>query len=141
MLKFRGPGTGDSEERADEARGWNDEIREGLMVSVSSEKDGLSETKESSRPFWQRESSESSGMSRCRMANGARLDQEVVSLLCWVLCGCVEEKRMKRERKKREEPGSDGNQALLKRRGLARSRAQSPFRQPIRAACSPRRPR
>ena len=56
MLKFRGPGTGDSEERADEARGWNDEIREGLMVSVSSEKDGLSETKEPSRSFWQRES-------------------------------------------------------------------------------------
>lgn len=56
MLKFRGPGTGDSEGRADEARGWNDEIREGLMVSVSSEKDGLSETKEPSRSFWQRES-------------------------------------------------------------------------------------
>lgn len=56
MLKFRGPGTGDSEGRADGARGWNDEIREGLMVSVSSEKDGLSEPKKPNESFWLRES-------------------------------------------------------------------------------------
>jgi hypothetical protein len=51
-LKFRGPWTGDSEVEIEEARGWIDEVREGLMVSVS-KKDGLSETEELSRSsFW-----------------------------------------------------------------------------------------
>lgn len=47
LLKFRGPGTGDSggEEIEMETRG----CVEGLMVSVSSEKDGLSERQELSR--------------------------------------------------------------------------------------------
>lgn len=59
VLKFRDPGTGDSEEE-------DEEIREGFMMSVSVEKDELPGTKEPSKSsFWRVESS--NGKSRCRM--------------------------------------------------------------------------
>ena len=50
LLKFRGPGTGDSEE---ERRGEKieDEVREGSMMSVSEEKDGLFPLDGFRRPF------------------------------------------------------------------------------------------
>lgn len=53
-LKFRGPGAGDSEEGVEEeTQSGIDEVRKGSMMSVSSEKDGLSKTEELSRgSFW-----------------------------------------------------------------------------------------
>ena len=57
VLKFRDPGTGDSE--------GDEEIREELMMSVSVEKDELSGKEPSRSSFWQVESS--NGKSRCRM--------------------------------------------------------------------------
>lgn len=48
LLKFRGPGTGDSE-GGEEIEMETGGCVEGLMVSVSSEKDGLSERQELSR--------------------------------------------------------------------------------------------
>lgn len=50
MLKFRGPGTGDSE-GVEEERLEKDEVRRGSMVSVSYEKDVAGAGEAFSRPF------------------------------------------------------------------------------------------
>ena len=51
MLKFRGPGTGNSEGGVDEW-GKKDEVRRGSMMSVSVEKDECNRGKAFTRPFW-----------------------------------------------------------------------------------------
>ena len=50
MLKFRGPGTGDSE--GGEERLGKDEVRRGSMMSVSYEKDVAGAGGAFSRPSW-----------------------------------------------------------------------------------------